>query len=110
MVADQVGALLLAGQRGQPGPLGLRQRGLQLDLGRAVLEEALELLDERGLDDVGVGARRDVEDDEAQRGAVDEAPRRGVRTERGLLAADQPAHQPRGGEAADAVERHRGRR
>ena len=77
-------------------------------LGGAVLEEALELLDEGGLDDVGVGARRDVEDDEAERGAVDEAPRRGVGAERGLLAADQPAHEARRGEAADAVERHRG--
>ena len=41
-----------------------------------------------------VGAGRDVEHDEAQRGAVDEAPRGGVRPERGLLAAHQPPDQP----------------
>ena len=69
------------------------------------LEEALELLDEGGLDPGGVGARRDVEHDEAERGAVDEAPRGGVRAERGLLATHQPAHQARGREATDAVER-----
>ena len=66
VVADQVGALLLAGERGQPGALGLGERGLQLDGRGPVLEKALELLDERGLDLVGVGARRDVEHDEAQ--------------------------------------------
>ena len=81
--------------------------GLQLDLGRAVLEEALELLDEVGLDPGRVGAGRDVEDDEAERGAVDEAPGSGVRPQRGLLAAHQPAHQPGGREAPDAVERDR---
>ena len=70
-------------------------------------EEALELLDEGRLDLVGVGAGRDVEHDEAQGRPVDEAPCGGVRAERGLLAPDQPPHQARRREAADAVERHR---
>ena len=56
----------------------------------------------------GVGAGRDVEHDEAEGGAVDEPPGRGVRPERGLLAPHEPADEPRGGEATDAVDGHGG--
>ena len=109
VVADDVGPLLLAGQGRQPGALGLGERGLELGVGGPVLEEAGELLEEGVLDVAGVDAGGDVEDDEAERAAVDEAPRRGVRAEGGLLAAHEAAHEPRGRQAADAVEGH-GRR